>query len=124
MVRFRFAMLAAASLISLASNAQTECISYVETDAHSAFDIASLIRDAGSARAALKTLRRDAAKVNAGGGCAIFRDRRACEETLTLANLAINELEACTGPGVAGDNRTGRFRPGGVSGTTPFWGIK
>jgi hypothetical protein len=45
----------------------------------------------------LKDLR-NRSNANAGGGCAIFSDRLACEETLTLARKAIIALEACTAP--------------------------
>ena len=71
------------------------CPGYVETDAGSAFDVASIIRDAGSPQSALDKVRSAVAKVNAGGGCSIFRDRLACEETMTLANKAIVALQTC-----------------------------
>ncbi|SAK85546.1 hypothetical protein AWB82_05798 [Caballeronia glebae] len=86
-------------MICVAAHAQTQCPGYVETEAGSAFDIASIIRDAGSPRSALDKLRSAVAKVNAGGGCSIFRDRLACEETLTLANKAIVALQTCSSPG-------------------------
>lgn len=82
-------------MVCVAAHAQTQCPGYVETDAGSAFDIASVIRDTGSPQSALDKVRRAVAKVNAGGGCSIFRDRLACEETLTLANKAIAALQAC-----------------------------
>ncbi|KDR29737.1 MULTISPECIES: hypothetical protein [Caballeronia] len=91
----RLSLAAAAGMICMAAHAQTQCPGYVETDAGSAFDIASMIRDAGSPQSALDKLRNAVAKVNAGGGCSIFRDRLACEETLTLANKAIVALQAC-----------------------------
>jgi hypothetical protein len=89
----RFPVIAAIGLICVAAHA--ECPGYVETDAGSAFDIASIIRDTGSPQSALDKVRSAVARVNAGGGCSIFRDRLACEETLTLANKAIVALEAC-----------------------------
>ncbi|WP_235023481.1 hypothetical protein [Caballeronia glebae] len=95
----RLPAVAAISMICVAAHAQTQCPGYVETEAGSAFDIASIIRDAGSPRSALDKLRSAVAKVNAGGGCSIFRDRLACEETLTLANKAIVALQTCSSPG-------------------------
>lgn len=92
----RFSAVAAIGMICIAAHAQTRCPGYVETDAGSAFDIASIIRDTGSPQSALVKLRNAVAKVNAGGGCSIFRDRLACEETLTLANKAIVALQACS----------------------------
>ncbi|WP_061136054.1 hypothetical protein [Caballeronia fortuita] len=91
----RVPLIAAIGMICIAAHAQTQCPGYVETDAGSAFDIASIIRDTGSPQSALEKLRGAVARVNAGGGCAIFRDRLACEETLTLANKAIVALQAC-----------------------------
>lgn|GEM_PF-1215083 len=91
----RFPAIAAIGLMCVAAHAQTQCPGYVETDAGSAFDIASIIRDTGSPQSALDKVRNAVARVDAGGGCAIFRDRLACEETLTLANKAIAALQAC-----------------------------
>ncbi|WP_106855090.1 hypothetical protein [Caballeronia novacaledonica] len=86
---------AAFGLICVAAHAQTQCPGYVETDAGSAFDVASIIRDTGSPQSALDKVRNAVARVNAGGGCSIFRERRACEETLTLADKAIAALQVC-----------------------------
>ena len=91
----RFPAIAAIGMICVAAHAQTQCPSYVETDAGSAFDVASIIRDTGSPQSALDKVRSAVARVNAGGGCSIFRDRLACEETLALANKAIAALQAC-----------------------------
>ncbi|SAL76379.1 hypothetical protein AWB71_05231 [Caballeronia peredens] len=96
----RFPVVAAIGLICAAAHAQTQCPGYVETDAGSAFDIASIIRDTGSPQSALDKVRSAVARVNAGGGCSIFRDRLACEETLALANKAIVALQACASPGL------------------------
>jgi hypothetical protein len=85
----------AIGLVCVAAHGQTPCPGYVETDAGSAFDLASIIRDTGSPPFALDKLRGAVAKVNAAGGCSIFRDQHACEETLTLANKAIVALQAC-----------------------------
>ncbi|SAL46462.1 hypothetical protein AWB74_02073 [Caballeronia arvi] len=95
----RFPAVAAIGLVCAAVHAQTQCPGYVETDAGSAFDIASIIKDTGSPQSALDKVRSAVARVNAGGGCSIFRDRLACEETLTLANKAIVALKACASSG-------------------------
>ncbi|BAN26941.1 hypothetical protein [Caballeronia insecticola] len=95
----RFPAIAAIGLICAAAHAQTQCPGYVETDAGSAFDIASIIKDTGSPQSALDKVRNAVARVNAGGGCSIFRDRLACEETLALANKAIVALKACASTG-------------------------
>lgn len=91
----RAPFIAAIGLVCVAVHAQAQCPGYVETDAGSAFDLASIIRDTGSPQSALDKVRSAVAKVNAGGGCSIFRDRLACEETLALANKAIAALQAC-----------------------------
>ena len=91
----RLPALATIGLICVAAHAETPCPGYVETDAGSAFDIASIIRDTGSPQSALDKVRNAVARIDAGGGCSIFRDRLACEETLTLANKAIAALQAC-----------------------------
>lgn len=96
----RLPVIAVAGLICVAAHAQTHCPGYVETDAGSAFDIASIIKDTGSPQSALDKVRSAVAKVNAGGGCSIFRDRLACEETLALANKAIVALQACASSGM------------------------
>lgn len=97
----RFVLLSAIGLVGIAAHAQAPCPGYVETDSGSAFDLASIIRDAGSPQSALGRLRDAVAKVDAGGGCSKFRDQHACEETLTLAHKAIVALEACAPPGGA-----------------------
>lgn len=99
--RSRFPAIAAIGLICVAARAQAECPGYVETDAGSVFDLASIIRDTGSPQSAIDKLRDSVAKVNAGGGCSIFRDQLACEETLTLAKKAIAALQTCTSKGTA-----------------------
>jgi hypothetical protein len=91
----RFPAIAAIGMICVAAHAQTQCPGYVETDAGSAFDVASIIRDTGSPQSALDKVRSAVARINAGGGCSIFRDRLACEETMTLADKAIAALQAC-----------------------------
>jgi hypothetical protein len=95
----RLYAVAAIGLICTAVHAETQCPGYVETDAGSAFDIASIIRDTGSPESALAKIRGAVARVDAGGGCSIFRDRIACEETLTLAKKAIVALQACASAG-------------------------
>ncbi|SAK90755.1 hypothetical protein AWB79_06622 [Caballeronia hypogeia] len=91
----RLPVVAGIGLICVAAHAQTQCPGYVETDAGSAFDIASIIRDTGSPQSALDKVRNAVARIDAGGGCSIFRDPLACEETLTLAHKAIAALQAC-----------------------------
>jgi hypothetical protein len=94
--RVRTASAAAfAALVCIAAYGETPCPGYVETEAGSAFDLASVIRDSGSPQSALMRLRNAVSKVDAGGGCSIFRDTHACEETMTLAHKAIDALQAC-----------------------------
>ncbi|SAK44483.1 hypothetical protein AWB81_00300 [Caballeronia arationis] len=90
-----------ALLFSALAQAEAACPNWVETASGSAFNIAALIADAGSANAALDRVRRALSKVNAGGGCAIFSDRPACDETLALAKKAITALESCSTPTVS-----------------------
>ncbi|RFU49871.1 hypothetical protein D0B32_05385 [Paraburkholderia sp. DHOC27] len=77
--------------------AEPTCPGFVETHSGSTFNLAALIHDKGSPAAALDDARRAVSRVNAGGGCGIFKDPAACEETLAVAKLAIDALEACTG---------------------------
>ncbi|MDR5740883.1 MULTISPECIES: hypothetical protein [unclassified Caballeronia] len=87
---------AAFTLLAIGVCAHAECPGYVETDAGSAFDIAAIIKDSGSPQTALDKVRGAVSKINAGGGCAIFANKRACEETLALARKAIVALQACS----------------------------
>jgi hypothetical protein len=84
------------SSICAGAHAQAQCPRYVETDAGSAFDVASVIKDSGSPQSALAKLRNAVTKIDAGGGCSVFANTRACEETLTLARKAIVVLQACS----------------------------
>jgi hypothetical protein len=86
----------AAALTCVAAYGEAPCPAYVETDGGSAFDLAAIIKDAGSPQSALVRVRGAVSKVDAGGGCAIFSDTHACEETLTLAHKAIVALQACS----------------------------
>lgn len=90
--------LAAIALITVgvSIHAQAECPGYVETDAGSAFDVAAIIKDSGSPQTALDRVRGAVSKINAGGGCSIFANKRACEETLALASKAMVALQACS----------------------------
>jgi hypothetical protein len=93
-----------ALLLSTLVQAGPACPNWVETASGSVFNVAALIADAGSAEFALARVKRALSKVEAGGGCAIFRDRPACDETMTLAKKAITALEACsTSPAVSID---------------------
>lgn len=93
-----------ALFFSAFSGAEAACPNWVETTSGSVFNIAALIADAGSAQFALERVKRALSKVDAGGGCAIFSDRPACDETMTLAKKAITALEACTTPAVSNDD--------------------
>ncbi|VXA97243.1 conserved exported hypothetical protein [Burkholderia sp. 8Y] len=77
------------------AHAEAQCPGYVETDAGSAFDVAAIVKDSGSPQSALERVRRAVSKIDAGGGCSIFANVHACEETLTLARKAIVALQAC-----------------------------
>ncbi|MDR5734661.1 hypothetical protein QCE47_20335 [Caballeronia sp. LZ025] len=87
---------AAVALLVIGVSAHADCPGYVETDAGSAFNIAAIIKDSGSPQEALDKVRGAVSKINAGGGCAIFANKRACEETLSLARKAIVALQACS----------------------------
>jgi hypothetical protein len=93
-----------ALLFPALAQAESACPNWVETASGSAFNIAALIADAGSPNAALDRVRRALSKVDAGGGCAIFRDRPACDETVTLARKAIVALESCSTPAAVSSN--------------------
>ncbi|WP_244817812.1 hypothetical protein [Caballeronia sp. Lep1P3] len=91
-----FAAIALTGAMCVAVHAQTTCPGYVETDAGSAFDVASIIKDSGSPQSALDRVRSAVSKIDAGGGCSMFANTRACEETVTLAKKAIVALQACS----------------------------
>jgi hypothetical protein len=92
--RFAIALFVASACMT--AYAEAPCPGYVETDGGSAFDIAAIVQDAGSQQTALARIRGAVSKIDAGGGCSIFSDRHACEETLTLAHKAIVVLQACS----------------------------
>ncbi|MDR5873021.1 hypothetical protein P9239_21975 [Caballeronia sp. LZ062] len=93
-------MLAATAFVASMSvaahaRADAQCPGYVETDGGSAFDVAAIVKDSGSPQSALERVRRAVSKIDAGGGCSIFANVHACEETVTLARKAIVALQAC-----------------------------
>jgi hypothetical protein len=95
-LRFCQAGFVAAMAVCAVSRAEPTCPNWVETSSGSAFNLAAVIADAGSPQSALDKVRSALAKVNQGGGCTIFANKRACDETLTLARKAIVALESCT----------------------------
>ena len=66
-----------AALVCMTAYGETPCPGYVETDAGSAFDLASMIKDSGSPQSTLARVRGAVSKIDAGGGRAIFSDVRA-----------------------------------------------
>jgi hypothetical protein len=92
----RWSVAACVALMCVAAYGETPCPGYVETDGGSAFDLAAVIKDAGSPQSALARVRSAVSKIDAGGGCSIFSDVHACEETLTLAHKAIAALRICS----------------------------
>ncbi|KMY86218.1 hypothetical protein BUMB_05716 [Candidatus Paraburkholderia calva] len=82
-------------MICVAAHGETPCPGYVETDGGSAFDIAAVVKDAGSPQSALARIRNTVSKIDAGSGCSIFSDKHACDKTLTLAHKAIEALQTC-----------------------------
>jgi hypothetical protein len=85
----------ALALMCVGAYGETPCPGYVETDAGSAFNLAAMIRDTGSPQSALVRVRNAVSKIDAGGGCSLFSDVHACEETLTFAHKAIAALQTC-----------------------------
>lgn len=81
------------------AHSKQACPQLVETRSGSVFNMSAFIKDNGSPKAALDEVRLDVSKINTGGGCSLFRNTAACEETLTLARQAIAALEACSDPG-------------------------
>jgi hypothetical protein len=86
-----------AMLVIAGAHAESSCPALVETHSGSVFNLAALIHDRGSPAAALDDARLAVTRVNAGGGCRIFKEPAACDETVALAKIAIAALEACTG---------------------------
>jgi hypothetical protein len=81
--------------ITSGARATPACPDWVVTRAGSAFNVAALISDNGSAGAALEKARNALARVNKGGGCESLADPAACDETIALAKKAIAALEQC-----------------------------
>jgi len=86
-----------AILAMAGAHAESSCPALVESQSGSVFNLAALIHDTGSPAAALDDARLAVTRVNAGGGCGIFREPAACDATIALAKRAIAALEACTG---------------------------
>ncbi|WP_277189168.1 hypothetical protein [Caballeronia sp. BR00000012568055] len=93
---FAAALIAFSAMLCVAAYAETPCPGYVETDGGSAFNLAAIVHDAGSPQLALRRVQNAVSKIDAGGGCSIFSDQHACEETLTLAHKAIVALQTCS----------------------------
>ncbi|MGF6778589.1 hypothetical protein P3T21_003808 [Paraburkholderia sp. GAS334] len=88
----------AATLLIAGAHARPACPELVTTPAGSVFNVAALIADNGSPEAGLAKIRSALAKIDAGGGCRIFSDIAACEETVALAKRTAAALEKCAAP--------------------------
>jgi hypothetical protein len=88
-----------AALFIADAHSEQACPQLLESRSGSVFNMSAFIADNGSPRAALDEVRLDVSKIDQGGGCHLFRNTAACEETLTLARQAIAALEACAQPG-------------------------
>jgi hypothetical protein len=95
-----------ATLITARAHAGSTCPNWVETPAGSAFNVAAVISDNGSPKAALAKIRVALSQMNAVGGCKAFGNSVACNETVALAHKAIAALEECTS--VPGSQGTGK----------------
>jgi hypothetical protein len=84
-----------ATLFAADAHSAEACPQLVESRAGSVFNMSAFIKDNGSPQAALDTARSAVLKVNRGGGCRIFNNVAACEETLALASVAIAVLQTC-----------------------------
>ncbi|CAD6550770.1 hypothetical protein ACFQ3P_24550 [Paraburkholderia sabiae] len=87
-----------ATLLATQVRAESTCPDYVVLPSGSAFNIARLIKDAGSPQAALDKARSAVEQVSSNGGCPRSVKRAVCEETMTVAKKAIAALEGCVGP--------------------------
>ncbi|WP_228882021.1 hypothetical protein [Paraburkholderia saeva] len=101
--------MAATLLVAGVAHGRPPCPAYVTTPSGSVFNVAALVADNGSPEAGLARVRSARAKIEAGGGCRIFRDVPACEETVELAKLTEAALEQCAAP----ISRNGPLWPGG-----------
>lgn len=84
-----------ATLLLAANYAECACPEYVSLPSGTVFNIAGLIRDAGSPDGALRKARSAVAQISARGGCPQSEELAVCEETLAVARKAIAALEAC-----------------------------
>ena len=94
-----------ATLFAADARSDEPCPQFVASRAGSVFNMSAFIKDNGSPEAALDTARAAISKVNKGGGCSIFSNVAACEETLTLAAVAITALQACIASPTHGDSQ-------------------
>lgn len=76
--------------------AKSACPAYVELPSGSAFDIAHLVKDAGSPEAALGKVRDALARIDANGGCPHSVRPLVCQETVAVARKAMAALQACS----------------------------
>ncbi|HWT37760.1 MAG TPA: hypothetical protein VN289_15840 [Paraburkholderia sp.] len=86
------------TLLATQVHAESTCPDYVVLPSGSAFNIARLIKDAGSPQAALDKARSAVAQVSSNGGCPRSVRRVVCEETMAVAKKAIVALEGCVAP--------------------------
>jgi hypothetical protein len=92
-----------ATQVTARAHAGSVCPNWVETPSGSAFNVAAVISDNGSPKAALAKIRVALLQMNAVGGCKAFGNSVACNETVALAQKAIAALEECTSvPGSQG----------------------
>jgi hypothetical protein len=84
-----------ATLFAANAYSAEACPQIVESRAGSVFNMSAFIKDNGSPEAALDTARSSVSKIKRGGGCGIFNNVAACEETLALAGVAITALQTC-----------------------------
>jgi hypothetical protein len=85
-----------ATLVTARADAGSVCPNWVETPSGGAFNVAAVISDNGSPKAAVAKIRVALLQMNAVGGCKAFGNSVACNETIDLAQKAIAALEECT----------------------------
>jgi hypothetical protein len=90
--------MAATLFVAGVAHGKPACPAYVTSPSGSVFNVAALVADNGSPEAGLARVRAARAKIEAGGGCRIFRDVPACEETVELAKRTEAALEQCATP--------------------------
>ncbi|MEM5339825.1 hypothetical protein [Paraburkholderia azotifigens] len=96
-----------AMLLATQARADSTCPDYVVLPSGSAFNIARLIKDAGSPQAALDRARSAVEQVSSNGGCPRSVRRAVCEETMAVAKKAIVALEGCVTPSGSSSRSTG-----------------